>query len=130
LPAYGGVESEFWALYEGQAEAWATFHRVTAELDSGGIVAEVPVAVAYGEDEHRLHERLVDAAAAALPNLLDEIAENGVTVVREPGPATLRPWPRDRERRELRRRLRRHGDGRSTPPPAGRVRDSRPPDAG
>jgi methionyl-tRNA formyltransferase len=104
LPEFGGVASEFWALYEGCDEAWATLHRVEAALDSGAILAEQAVAVERGDTPESLHERLVACGAGLLNPLLDRLAAGPVPAARDPGPARLRPWPTPAQQRELRRR--------------------------
>jgi len=93
LPEYGGVASEYWALRDGEAQAWATFHVATEKLDSGDILAEGAIDVGHGDTPETLHDRLVEKAAELLPALLDSLAADGVRPVRSPGPARIRPWP-------------------------------------
>ena len=105
LPEYGGVDSEFWALYDGQAQTWITFHQVRQRLDSGAILAERPIDIQPGDTPERLYARAVETGAGLLVELLDRMAAGAVSPVRDPGPAVLRPWPAAAQRRELRRRL-------------------------
>lgn len=104
LPEYGGLESEFWALYDGQSQAWVTLHEASVKLDSGDILAEEPVTVATGETPETLHLRCIEQACAMLPALLDRLAAGNRDPARSPGPAQLRPWPTNAQRRELRLR--------------------------
>jgi phosphatidyl-myo-inositol dimannoside synthase len=104
LPEYGGLASEFWALYEGENEAWVTIHGVTEKLDSGDIMAECPVAIERGETPDSLHAKCIAAAERLLVETLDRFACGGAVPSRSPGPAVLRPWPTPAQRRELRRR--------------------------
>lgn len=104
LPEYGGLASEFWALHEGEREAWVTLHRVAEQLDSGEILAERPVSVREGETPETLHTKCVVAAEGMIVEILDRFAEGEPEVLRVPGPAVLRPWPTPAQRRELRRR--------------------------
>ena len=104
LPEYGGVASEFWALYTGQSQVWATLHWVKAELDSGGILAERAVPIRRTDTPDTLHGKCVAAAQETLSGVLGRLACGDMSIVRDPGPATLRPWPTSRQRRELRKR--------------------------
>jgi len=104
LPEYGGVASEFWALHEGERSAWATLHRVTAALDAGAIHAERPVPIEDADTPASLHAKCIAAGAAALPEVLDRLAEGSEPPLRDPGPAHVRSWPTAAQRRELRRR--------------------------
>jgi len=106
LPEYGGLASEFWALYEGESEAWVTIHRVTEHLDSGDIVAERPVAIGEAETPESLHEKCVAVAERLMVEVLDRFEDGEEAPARSPGPAVLRPWPTPAQRRELRRRRR------------------------
>ena len=104
LPEFGGVESEFWALYEAQTEAWVTLHKISSKLDSGEILAEQPVPVAAGDTAQSLHAKCIEYGRRMLPELLDRLADGDRPPLRTPGPANLRPWPTNAQRRELRRR--------------------------
>jgi methionyl-tRNA formyltransferase len=104
LPEFGGLESEFWALYEGEAQAWVTLHELRSDLDSGDILAEQAVPVVPGESPQGLHRKCIETARTMLPVLLDRLAAGDRTPVRVPGPARLRPWPTNAQRHELRLR--------------------------
>ncbi len=111
LPEYGGVESEFWVLYDGRASATATIHRVAAQLDSGAIYAEAELPIGAADTPETLHERLIEAGAGALVEVLDRIARGDLEPRRTPGPAVLKPWPTAAERRALPGRRRVFGSG-------------------
>lgn len=105
LPDYGGVASEYWALHDGARQAWATLHIATGRLDSGAILAETAIDIHSDDTAEMLHTRLVQAAVGMLPALLDAVAAYGPQPIRDPGPATLRPWPKHRPQ-PLERRIR------------------------
>ena len=75
-------------------------------LVAENVCSEVPIAIGPGDTPESLHERCVSAAERVLGSLLDRLARGEVDVVRDPGPATLRPWPTASQRRRLRRALR------------------------
>ena len=43
LPDYRGRFGTFWEMYAGEAEGWVTIHEMTAEVDSGAVLAEKSV---------------------------------------------------------------------------------------
>lgn len=52
-PRYRGVHGGFWAVYEGRPDlAGTTIHRVDPGVDTGAIIAQVPITVA-SEDTYR-----------------------------------------------------------------------------
>lgn len=104
LPEYGGLASEFWALYDGQEEAYATIHTVAEQLDSGGILEETTVPIASDDTPDTLHEKLVELGTQLILQVLDGFAAGSCPVQRNPGPARLCPWPTPEQRRSLRRR--------------------------
>jgi folate-dependent phosphoribosylglycinamide formyltransferase PurN len=107
LPDYGGVASEFWAMYDGEPSAWATLHRITVALDAGEIHAEWEVPIGPDDTPESVHGKCIAAAAEALPGVLERLAAGQDVALRDPGPARIRPWPTAAQRRELRLRRRR-----------------------
>lgn len=69
LPEYRGGLSAFWVLRWGDAEAGATVHEVTLELDAGKIVSEVRIPVTTPS----MHELMLDTARAAGPMVADSL---------------------------------------------------------
>lgn len=104
LPEYGGVASEFWALFDGRTEAWVTLHSVSEALDSGEILSEAPIPVRPDDTPDSLHERCLEKGVSLIGPLLDRIAAGEGRPVRVPGPAILRKWPTAEDYRELSRR--------------------------
>lgn len=105
LPEYGGVASEFWAMFDGNTTAWATLHQVLPTLDSGDILAEEPVPIDASDTPETLHERCVARGVSMIGAVLDTMASGSCRPVRSPGPAVLRKWPSSQEHSALLRRL-------------------------
>lgn len=59
LPKYPGLHTHQRALEAGDAEAGATVHFVTEELDGGPAIVQAPVAVREGDTEQTLAERVL-----------------------------------------------------------------------
>jgi folate-dependent phosphoribosylglycinamide formyltransferase PurN len=66
LPEYGGVASEFWALFDGRTEAWVTLHSVSDALDSGEILSEAPIPVRPDDTPDSLHERCLEKGVSLI----------------------------------------------------------------
>ena len=108
LPEYGGLDSEFWALYAGEKQSWITLHWVEEELDSGGILAEHAMELPPGTTPDALYEMGVERGVSLLITTLDRIEGGERGSVRTPGKAVLHPRPTSSHRRELRRRIAAH----------------------
>jgi phosphoribosylglycinamide formyltransferase-1 len=74
LPAYKGLDTHARALAEGMREHGCTVHWVSAELDSGEIVAQARVPVLAGDDPDRLAARVLVAEHALYPRALAEVS--------------------------------------------------------
>jgi phosphoribosylglycinamide formyltransferase-1 len=90
-PAFPGMHGPRDALDYGVKVTGATLFVVDAGVDTGPIVAQVPVAVAEDDDVESLHERIKTAERAMLVETVGRIAREGITVegrrVRIGGPA-------------------------------------------
>jgi methionyl-tRNA formyltransferase len=59
LPAYRGVKTAFWAMFNGDATAGVTIQRINRGIDTGDIVCEAEIPIAgkrYGRVDAELHE--------------------------------------------------------------------------
>lgn len=74
LPAFKGLEAWKQALESGASESGCTVHWVTAELDSGGILAQERVAVEIGDSPETLHARIQVAEHRIFPAVLQKFA--------------------------------------------------------
>ncbi len=79
-PAFPGMHGPRDALEHGVKVTGATLFVVDAGVDTGPIVAQVPVAVAEGDDVESLHERIKAAERAMLVDSVGRIAREGLTV--------------------------------------------------
>lgn len=70
LPAFPGLHAQRQALGHGVRVSGCTVHLVDAELDSGPIVVQRPVAVAEGDDEAALAARILAEEHLAYPAAL------------------------------------------------------------
>lgn len=79
-PRYRGVHGAFWAVYEGRPElAGTTIHKIDAGVDTGAIIAQMPITIDPGSDTYRTLpvkqylaalDALVQAVRAALDDRL------------------------------------------------------------
>ena len=90
-PAFPGMHGPRDALEHGVKVTGATLFVVDAGVDTGPIVAQVPVEVAEDDDVASLHERIKTAERAMLVDTVGRIAREGISVegrrVRIGGPA-------------------------------------------
>lgn len=138
LPAYRGVGATSFPIYDGAPESGFSFHRMTYGVDEGPVLVDGAVPIA-DEPLGGVSRRKADAAAAALPHVLDQIVMVGPGTP-QTGPGRYHstrdllacvqvPEPRELTAEELLRRLRAFGtvhitiDGRRWP--VTRVREGR-----
>ena len=79
-PAFPGMHGPRDALEHGVKVTGATLFVVDAGVDTGPIVAQVPVAVTEDDDVASLHERIKTAERAMLVESVGRIAREGITV--------------------------------------------------
>lgn len=79
-PAFPGMHGPRDALEHGVKVTGATLFVVDAGVDTGPIVAQVPVEVAADDDVASLHERIKTAERAMLVDAVGRIAREGITV--------------------------------------------------
>ncbi|HET8602840.1 MAG TPA: phosphoribosylglycinamide formyltransferase [Marmoricola sp.] len=80
LPAFPGMHGAADALAHGVKVTGATLFVVDAGVDTGPIVAQVPVPVLDDDDEVSLHERIKVAERAMLVESVGRMAREGFTV--------------------------------------------------
>jgi phosphoribosylglycinamide formyltransferase 1 len=78
LPAFPGRDAVGQALAHGVKVTGCTVHFVDEGVDSGPIIAQAPVEVAEGDDEHSLAERMHRAEHGLLVSVLRDIAAGRV----------------------------------------------------
>lgn len=79
-PAFPGMHGPRDALEHGVKVTGATLFVVDAGVDTGPIVAQVPVAVTEDDDVESLHERIKAAEREMLVDSVGRIARDGITV--------------------------------------------------
>jgi phosphoribosylglycinamide formyltransferase-1 len=79
-PSFPGTSGPADALAYGVKVTGATLFVVDAGVDTGPIVAQVPVAVAEDDDVASLHERIKTAERAMLVDAVGRIAREGISV--------------------------------------------------
>ena len=79
-PAFPGMHGPRDALEHGVKVTGATLFVVDAGIDTGPIVAQVPVEVAEDDDVASLHERIKTAERAMLVDAVGRIAREGIAV--------------------------------------------------
>jgi phosphoribosylglycinamide formyltransferase-1 len=78
LPKFPGVRVHEQVLAAGESESGATVHFLTAELDSGPIVAQAKVPVLAGDTPETLAARTLEAEHVLYPEALRLVAEGRV----------------------------------------------------
>lgn len=74
LPKYRGLHTHRRALEAGDTTHGASVHFVTAELDGGPVIAQARLAIAPGDDEAQLAQRLLPLEHRLLPAVLGLLA--------------------------------------------------------
>src|SRR4029077_2605792 len=77
LPAYRGLNSLYWALYEGQRTVGGTIHRMAAVIDGGGILRQLPLSLSAMATPDTIYPRIAALAAMALRQAITDILASG-----------------------------------------------------
>lgn len=77
LPAYPGLDTHARAIAAGDSHAGCTVHLVTAELDAGPILGQIPVAIVPGDTPDTLAARVLYAEHQLYARCLAEWAARG-----------------------------------------------------
>nr|WP_277925461.1 phosphoribosylglycinamide formyltransferase [Sediminivirga luteola] len=80
LPSFPGAHAVRDALAHGVKVTGSTIHLLDGGVDTGPIIAQVPVPVLPGDDEASLHERIREVERAELVEVLRFLAEGELTV--------------------------------------------------
>ncbi|MBI5625202.1 MAG: ChbG/HpnK family deacetylase [Elusimicrobia bacterium] len=106
LPRYAGLESIFWALYQGEKEVGVTIHCLAQGLDTGAIMAQTPLPVGPGDDLESLDRKADAEAARLLAQVITAIRDNkAAPLPQDESQRTYFSWPTPAQRRELAERL-------------------------
>lgn len=97
LPAFPGVHAQAQALAYGVRVSGCTVHLVDGGMDTGPILAQAAVPVLDGDTEESLRDRILLREHELLPEVLQWLADDRVTVVTD-GAARPRVRLRDQAR--------------------------------
>lgn len=100
IPRYRGAMTPLWALAEAEVPV-LTWHRMVAQVDAGGVVAERALPIAPGESFHHYSLRLLGAGAALLVEIL--AAPPAPQSAPEMAESRYYDWPTARQARALRK---------------------------
>jgi phosphoribosylglycinamide formyltransferase-1 len=89
LPKFPGVKVHEQVLAAGETESGATVHFLTAELDSGPIVAQAKVPVLAGDTPETLAARVLEIEHTLYPEALRLVAERRVRLENGKAVATV-----------------------------------------
>jgi len=93
LPRYRGAAPIQWAVANGDAETGVTIFKLDAEIDHGGVLAQVRTLIGPDETAGELFARLSTMGRDLLLETLDQI-ESGTTVPREQDHSLASPAPK------------------------------------
>ena len=85
LPAFPGVHAQAQALAYGVRVTGCSVHLVDSGMDSGPILAQASVPVLDGDTEEILRDRILVQEHALLPEVLQWLADDRVTVIADGG---------------------------------------------
>jgi phosphoribosylglycinamide formyltransferase-1 len=85
LPAFPGVHAQAQALKYGVRVTGCTVHLVDGGMDTGPILAQATVPVLDGDTEETLRDRILVKEHELLPEVLQWLADDRVSVVTEVG---------------------------------------------
>ena len=105
LPAYRGASPIQAAVYDGRTHTGVTLMRMDAGLDTGPVIAAREVAIGAQDTSPMLHDRLADAGAELLDDVLDPWVAGRISAQpQDAEPATVtRPLERADAELDLRR---------------------------
>jgi UDP-4-amino-4-deoxy-L-arabinose formyltransferase/UDP-glucuronic acid dehydrogenase (UDP-4-keto-hexauronic acid decarboxylating) len=75
LPRYAGFYPFVWSIIEGATEHGVTIHRLTPQIDGGGIVAQKVFPILAAETGASLYLKCTRGARELFPNFLKEVAD-------------------------------------------------------
>ena len=83
LPARRGASPVQRAILEGDKVTGVTFMKMDAGMDTGDIIDKVEVEIDPNEHTESLMNRLAEASAAKLPDIIDRWVAGGLTTIRQ-----------------------------------------------
>lgn len=77
LPKYTGLDTHQRAIDAGDSHGGVSVHLVTAELDAGEVLGQIPVAISAAESVHSLSDRVRFAEHQLYPKVLGDYVSRG-----------------------------------------------------
>jgi methionyl-tRNA formyltransferase len=107
LPQYAGLDSVFWALYNGEREIGVSIHTLEEVLDSGDIIVQETIPVMPDDDVGTLTEKATDLGAQLVIKALDKFERGDFAgFPQDNEQRSYFSWPTPAQRKELRRLIR------------------------
>jgi natural product biosynthesis luciferase-like monooxygenase protein len=85
LPRYAGLNATSWALLAQETSYAITWHEMTAAVDAGRIVRQVPVSISPGETALGLNARCYEAGLAGFVAITQDIVSGNLVLVEQSG---------------------------------------------
>jgi len=92
LPRYRGAAPINWAILRGETVTGNTVIRLADRMDGGAILGQAELRIGELETAGELHDRLADAGAELVIDVLEKVADStAVEIAQDEGAATLAP---------------------------------------
>lgn len=101
LPAYAGRNVVSWAIYNAEEEHGVTLHRMTPEVDRGGIVSASQFPITETDTALSVTKRAMKEGISLIVKMLDGIAKTGRTPAVFEQPATRRHYYLAKDRPDM-----------------------------
>lgn len=85
LPRYAGLNATSWALLAQETSYAITWHEMTAAVDAGRIVRQIPVSIAANETALNLNARCYEAGLAGFVAMTRDIARGELVLAEQTG---------------------------------------------
>ncbi|MDQ6843610.1 MAG: methionyl-tRNA formyltransferase [Bacteroidota bacterium] len=89
LPQYRGAAPINWAIINGEKETGVTTFKLKHEIDMGDILLQEKIEIGDDETAGELHDRMKDIGAELLLKTLNELLENKLKQIPQPGFSTM-----------------------------------------
>ncbi|HED33130.1 MAG TPA: LLM class flavin-dependent oxidoreductase [Gammaproteobacteria bacterium] len=81
LPGYAGLNVTTWAIYHQKKNHGVSWHEMTAEVDSGGVLKQSDFEIEPTETAFTLNAKCYEAALSSFNELLEDISNNTVVSI-------------------------------------------------
>lgn len=106
LPQYAGLDSIFWALYNGEKEIGVTVHRADEKIDRGEIILQCVIPISPLDTEESLYQKALWLGTYLMVKAVMQVDIGcAKAFVQDLNRASYFSWPTRRERAVLRSRM-------------------------